>query len=852
MNTQHARGTARWRRAVLALAGTALASLLGALSLTLWSFMTRPGTLTFLLLLACLAIGVLASVALAAGLLADPTARAVERRLAAIEARLEALDGVSRDAVPAAPQPADTVAPSPAEPERAIPTLPVPPAQEPPAPRPPAPPADATPPEPPAGGEGWELALGRRWLGRIGAAVLVAAVALLLKLGWDQGWLRPSETVRVTLGLLIGGVLFAAGEFTRRRRGYGPQAQALGAAGFGAVILSIWAAATPYRLLEPAVGLLLFLLAAALIAAYAVAVSGEPLAVLALAAGFAAPHLVPTASWDVSRGLGIAGAFAAAALAASLLRRWRFLPWIAAAGTALDLAPILEIGRHAANQRIAWAGGILAVALVHLAAASAAARHPAGERGVRSSLAATAVGIFVAWGAGAILLEAVSSRAVACWAAGILLLLALAGVLARKAPSGATLAAALGLAAWLPAVTLPGLLLDGTAVGLAWAAMALGAGLLGLRLGSEGWLFAASSLAVLSAVQPFAAAEAPSGAGALRLLALATILTGLLAAVERAAGGTVSRATALLRAIAGPAAAAGFTGLAFVTAHHLADTMVFGAGGRAVEGSIRLAILLAGGTIVALAAAGTALVTTRIAAAALLAAGLLPHAAIPPGAWPAAFLPDGRLLLAALAGTLLAWAASADGATRWRRWLAALAAAGAVWLAFPMARTPSWLGRSPLAAVHPLVIAAAGGALLAAGRVARRWRDAGRYPGWLENSGWFVLVMAVSRAATVLVPSGPVLSIVWGLAGLALLGHGLATNSASRRHLGLILLGLTVGRIVFRDLAGAGTVVRVVAFGITGCVLIAGSFLYARFREMFTPEGAAAPTAGNDGNGDDW
>ncbi len=868
MKTALSPKVARWRRLVVSLAGIAILGTFAAAVLILMILAARPGPALILLTLACIAAALLATLLLAAGLLGDPSNRELEARLEAIEDRLSRIEAGS---VPMSPAPVPPPVAAVAIPgaESTPPQEPAPPAGVPPAPpeipisAPPprsAQPAPVPPPfiPTPAAGqtsgtrEGWELALGRRWLGRIGAIVLVIAVALFLKLGWDQGWLRPTEAVRVLLGLALGAGLLVLGEITRRRQGYVPQSQALAAAGLGAMILSLWAATTLYHLVSPSAGLAALLLAAAVVAAYAVAVSGEPLAALAVASGFAAPHLIPSSPWDTPAALAIAVVFAAAALAASHHRRWCFLPWVATAGTALVLVPILDTRTGAAFARIAWSAGILTLALVQLAAAALTTRRPSAERSVRSLVAASAVGTFLAWVTGALILNRVSDHATAVWSVLILFLLATTAAATRTTPGRGTFASALGLLAWLPAVTLPGLLLDGTAVGLAWAAMALAAGIAGLRLRSGGWLLAAASLSVLAAIQPFVASEGSSAAGAIRVLGLTVCLTALHAIVERTGEGAHSRALGILRTLAGPAAAFAAAALAATAASPLTAAI----GGRAAAGTvellIRLTILLAGGVVLALLSSGSASLATRAASATLLAAGLIPQGGPPRDLLPAALLPAIRILEAGAGVLLLAFAAVRDGGTAWRRWFAAVLAGGSSLLAFLIARS-FWLERqTPLASVfHPILIAAAGLLILAAERPARRWRPQGALAGWIGNAGWFILVMAASRATTLVVRSGPVISILWGLSGLALLGLGLATRFPARRHLGLILLGLTVGRIFLVDLAGSSTLVRVLAFAITGLVLIAGSFLYARFREMFDREGeTGAP--GDDRDLESW
>ncbi len=857
--------TTRWRRIVLTLAGIALLALLAALFLTLIALTGGPGAGAALLALACIAIALLAVFLLATGLLADPTLKEVDRRLERLEDRLARLEGHAGEAAPAtvhapeqpaqAPVPApDATAvppgrvPLPPEPvPQAMPAVPIPPT-EPMTPAASSGTTGSTAEAPPASREGWELALGRRWLGRIGAAVLVIAVALFLKLGWDQGWLRPSETVRVLFGLTLGAALLTMGEVTRRRTGYGPQAQALGAAGLGSAVLALWAAVTLYHLVPALVGLVLIVLAAAGVAAYAVAVSGEVLTVLAVLTGFGAPHLVPSSPADVPAILAVAAAFTAGSMAAVLRRGWPLLPWVAVAGTLLDLLRIPNTAPRPVSIAIAWAAGLAVVAVVHLGAAALAARRDPRSRGIRPVMMAGAAGAFLCWGNGMTLLDSISDGTAAAWSAFVLLLIAGTWWIARHREGAGILAGTLGLTAWLPAVTLPNLLLDGPAVGLAWAVLALGTGYLALRKGSRGWELAASPIAVLAAVQPFPEQGLKTVEGALEVLGIAVLLTVLLAIAERM-NSALERP--LLRLVSSPAAAVAFVALGTAASHALGGFLAAPVMTIRIETMIRLATALAGGAAIGLASTASSPVTTRIAAGLLLAGGLLPARApallLHSGNFAVkAFLGPARLVVAALAVLVLA-AVGRSHSGDWRRWHAWGTAVATALLAFPFARAIWSEHSAPLRALPvPLLLAVAAGLLLGAAHLGRHWTTPPPR-GWIENAGWFVLLVALSHLLTILVSADSAVTILWGLAGLGALAAGLLTRTPHRRHFGLALLGLTVATIFLRDLAHASTLIRVVAFAVTGAALIAGSFLYARFRELLGTEPGTAPEEDGDG-----
>lgn len=76
-------------------------------------------------------------------------------------------------------------------------------------------------------------------------------------------------------------------------------------------------------------------------------------------------------------------------------------------------------------------------------------------------------------------------------------------------------------------------------------------------------------------------------------------------------------------------------------------------------------------------------------------------------------------------------------------------------------------------------------------------------------------------------------SIVWALFALSLVLAGIARNVGPLRWTGLGLFAIVSGKVFLHDLASLDTFWRIVAFLILGVVLIAGSFVYLKFREKF-------------------
>ncbi|MBX3427198.1 MAG: DUF2339 domain-containing protein [Pirellulales bacterium] len=76
-------------------------------------------------------------------------------------------------------------------------------------------------------------------------------------------------------------------------------------------------------------------------------------------------------------------------------------------------------------------------------------------------------------------------------------------------------------------------------------------------------------------------------------------------------------------------------------------------------------------------------------------------------------------------------------------------------------------------------------------------------------------------------------SILWSLFALALIGRGIARNVAGLRYLGLGLFAVVSWKVFFVDLAQLDQFYRIVAFVVLGVLLIAGSFVYLKYRETF-------------------
>jgi uncharacterized membrane protein len=158
--------------------------------------------------------------------------------------------------------------------------------------QPPAPPAGPTAPARArdVDDEGWlEAAIGGRLLLWIGTIALVLGVAFFLKYAFDRNWIN--EWMRVAIGALGGLALVGAG-LRFDRSGYGVYGQMLIGGGLGVLFLAVYAAFDFYGLIGRTPAFVLFVAITAAAAWLADRLRSQPMAVMAVGAGFLTPFLV--------------------------------------------------------------------------------------------------------------------------------------------------------------------------------------------------------------------------------------------------------------------------------------------------------------------------------------------------------------------------------------------------------------------------------------------------------------------------------------------------------------------------------------------------------------------------------
>jgi uncharacterized membrane protein len=76
-------------------------------------------------------------------------------------------------------------------------------------------------------------------------------------------------------------------------------------------------------------------------------------------------------------------------------------------------------------------------------------------------------------------------------------------------------------------------------------------------------------------------------------------------------------------------------------------------------------------------------------------------------------------------------------------------------------------------------------------------------------------------------------SILWSLFALGLILGGIVRDVRAARYLGLALFALVACKVFFSDLGHLEQLYRIIAFIVLGILVLAGSFVYLKFRQAF-------------------
>ncbi|HEV2018530.1 MAG TPA: DUF2339 domain-containing protein, partial [Gemmatimonadaceae bacterium] len=179
------------------------------------------------------------------------------------------------------------------------------------------------------------------WLSRVGIGFLVLGVLLLYGYAVDHGWITPP--IRVLTGIILGGLLFGFAGRVRSQTKAPPNTDL----GFREVLLggalAIWyvtayAAAVWYQLIPIPAARLIFFALAILSTWIALDENREIFALVAVAAGFATPFILPAPVHSMTELSLYLGTVTAIGLIIYLLRGWQSILWITFAAFWMSVA----------------------------------------------------------------------------------------------------------------------------------------------------------------------------------------------------------------------------------------------------------------------------------------------------------------------------------------------------------------------------------------------------------------------------------------------------------------------------------------------------------------------------------
>lgn len=655
-----------------------------------------------------------------------------------------------------------------------------------------------------------EEQLSSRLLAWVGGIALVLGAMFFLSLAFSRGWIGPEA--RVLIGLVAGAAALVAGAWLFDRGDRTP-ATVLAGVGVGTGSLALFAASRLYSFIPVDAALAGYLVLAVGTAAIALRANSQAVAAFGLLATTAAPPILGAAP-----NLVTVAYLGAALIGTGLMSFRRSWPWLPLLAFLMSAPQAARWFLDEPDTRLAIAGVAAFWAINALAASGSAlaAVRPTVHRASGTLLALNA--LFAIWAIHDVLADPFARSIGLIVLADLHFALALPLVLRRPTPHPfGALAAGLGVGVLGIGIAIE---LGGIAAPIAHTVLASVVAWVAIRFRDRvaaAWAAAGGSLAVLH----FIAVEYPLGAMA-RMgpegwpFSSPETLVAVVMAVALLTTGVVAWRSFKAR----PTTAAGpsrWTAELALAAGALGEIAVF-----------------------AYAAAFELPAELRVFAWSLFAAAAFAVAAV-------------------VRRDRLAWLAAAiQGAT-----LIALSAVMALIDVAPLGRllVDSFRGGEvvPLLNLESLALAALAGAFVTAGSVVLRWSPP--LPFGADNRPW--AVGAVAAAGAVVVYLGSIalvdvfqaqvepgvdvseiatqaqvaLSIAWVLVGAGAFAAGLVRGIGLARVFGLALLAVGTGKVFLFDLAALDVAYRVLSFIGLGGVLLASSFVAARFR---APRGQSA------------
>jgi len=676
-----------------------------------------------------------------------------------------------------------------------------------------------------------EYAVASQWLLRVGIVTLVAGIGFFLKYSIDNGWLGPQARVLLTviagLGMIVGGTRLLG-------RRYALIGQGLIGGGLAALSFAVFAAHQLFGLIDATPAFALLAAVTLLAGGIAVRFDSMLVAVLGIVGGYATPFMLETSGVVLPALLGYLLVLGTGILGMCFWRNWPLVNVLSFVGTWGVVLPALRM--HYDDGQFAVVFPFLVGFFILFSTATFLFQFVRRQHTNLLEVIGLWVNAGVFFTVGARMVDAAFGRQ---WVAALALGLAffyavhVATLLQRRLVDRNLLVSFLGLSSFFVTLSMP-LVLSAEWVTASWAVQAVAMLWMADRIGSRFLRVAATAVLALVMGRFFLIdlagtfgrdlagtfGRAPADAGGLPLewflldlarrvasfgipIAAVGVAAHLLrrAAAEEARGGTGDRLVTDANDIPPTPGLAGLVeslvacGLVMLGLYlHLEVNRTVGV----LYDPLRLPLL----TVLWLGGCGLILTQSRSWPGELAA--------------PLFMLGGAAVVLKVLFGDLPSWGVGDHGLFLYRG---------------PYSWRDAAMRLIDFGAVTGFFAAAA--ALLAArepwGTTRRICLVASIAMAWL----WSTLeVNAFLHDRAPGLQAGGV-SIVWALFALGLLLAGIARQVTAARYAGLALFAVVAVKVFTSDLDRLDSLWRIVALIILGVLLLAGSFLYLRFRESF-------------------
>ncbi len=218
--------------------------------------------------------------------------------------------------------------------------------------------AEVAPAKSSSQGRDLEATIGLNWTGWVGAIVFVLGVLFFLKFAWDQGWIRPTPTMRIVAAIITGVIISGVGEWLHRRK-VNVLPATLHGAGLAIVMASFFASYAVFEPNERVLGATSAFVCVAITALMGVGIAlhinSIICAIIALLGAYLAPFVLNTGEDHSAMLLAYLGALSAVAWALSHLKiRWSPIRALALPGTYLTVAAWWgDLGRRNSHAALA-------------------------------------------------------------------------------------------------------------------------------------------------------------------------------------------------------------------------------------------------------------------------------------------------------------------------------------------------------------------------------------------------------------------------------------------------------------------------------------------------------------------